>query len=168
MTEAAPEAAPAQEQPSADQPAADAKSDETDWKAEARKWEARAKENSSAAKEAEKARLAAMSESERALEEARQSARLEAATEYGKRLATSEIRAEAASAGADLAGVFDFLDLSRFVGDDGEPDAKAIKAFVTGLPKKDAPPPSFDGGSRTPASGVGDMNQMLRKATGRA
>ena len=140
--------------------------DTTDWKAEARKWEARAKENSGAAKAAEKARLDAMSESERAIEEAKQSARAEA-TAYGKRLAQSEIRAAAADAAADLKGVFDYLDLSRFVQEDGEPDSKAIKAFVDALPKKDAGPAGFDGGARS-TSKAPDFNQVLRQAAGRA
>jgi len=141
--------------------------DTTDWKAEARKWEARAKENSGAAKAAEKARLDATSESERAIEEAKQSARAEATTAYGKRLAQSEIRAAAADAAADLKGVFDYLDLSRFVQEDGEPDSKAIKAFVDALPKKDAGPAGFDGGARS-TSKAPDMNQVLRQAAGRA
>lgn len=174
MSEAAQEApAPDQEQPTpegqADAPPSveelQAKLDSLT--KESRKWEARAKENSGAAKAAEKARLDAMSEQERAIEEAKQSARTEAATTYGKRLATSEIRAAAATSGADLDGVFDYLDLGRFVGEDGEPDEKAIKAFVDGLPKRDTPPPSFDGGTRTPAQ-TSDFNQALRRAAGRA
>lgn len=175
MTEVAPEAAPAQEQPTSEE---NAPAEPKDWEAEAarlreeltkaRKWEERAKENSAAAKAAEKARLDAMSESERAVEEAKQAARAEATAEFGKRLATSEIRAAAADAGADLAGVFDYLDLARFLGEGGEPDADAIKAFVAGLPKKSTPTPSFDGGSRTPTQAPQDMNTFLRKATGRA
>lgn len=168
MSEATPEAAPAQEQPTNDQPAEQPKADETDWKAEARKWEQRAKDNSGAAREAEKARMAAMTESERAVAEAETRGRTAAAQDYGKRLATSEIRASAADAGADLAGVFDYLDLSRFVGEDGEPDDKAIKAFVGGLPKKDSTPPSFDGGPRTPTAAPQGMSQLIRKAAGRA
>lgn len=167
MTETAPEA-PAQE-PATDQPPAEPKDDDTDWKAEARKWEARAKENSSAAKEAEKARLAAMSEQERAIEEARQAARQEVTLNYGKRLATSEIRAAAASEGADLTGVFDYLDLGRFVGEDGEPDAKAIKAFVSGLPKKDpAAAVALDLGARPTPPTTAGMSDLIRKAAGRA
>ena len=140
--------------------------DTTDWKAEARKWEARAKENKGAAATAEKARLAAMSESERAIEEARQSARAEATTAYGKRLAQSELRAIAADSGAKLPAL-EYLDLGRFVGDDGEPDTKTIKAFVESLEKKDPGPPSLDGGARSTAKAT-DMNQVLRAAMGRA
>lgn len=170
MTEAAPEATPAQEQPENEKPAGEQepKSDDTDWKAEARKWEQRAKENKQAAAELEKQRKASMTEADRAVAEAEERGRTSAAQEYGKRLATSEIRAVAADAGADMAGVFDYLDLSRFVGEDGEPDEKAIKAFVDGLPKKESGPPSFDGGTRTPPPAPQGMTGLIRKAAGRA
>jgi hypothetical protein len=168
-TPAAP-AAPAQEQPTAEAPKTDEqpKADETDWKAEARKWEQRAKENGTKANEFDKQRKAAMTDAERAVAEAEERGRTAAASTFGKRLATSEIRAVAADAGADLAGVFDYLDLSRFVGEDGEPDTKAIAAFVGGLPKKDPGTPSFDGGTRTTAPAPQGMNGLIRKAAGRA
>lgn len=178
MSEATPEAsaAPAQEQPKSGEQAPSAnpptveelqtKLDEVT--KEARKWETRSKENHQAKTELEKQRQASMTEAERAIEEARTAARQEAATTYGKRLATSEIRATAADAGADLAGVFDYLDLGRFVGEDGEPDTKAIKTFVDGLPKKDSGPPSFDGGTRTPPPAQQGMSGLIRKAAGRA
>jgi len=159
--------APAQEQP-ADATPEPPKDDGTDWKAEARKWEQRAKENSGAAKAAEKARLASLSETDRAIEEAKQSARAEATTQFGARLAQTEVRAQAADAGADLSGVFDYLDLTRFVGEDGEPDTKAIKSFVDGLPKKVPAAPGMDLGTRTTAPANGDMNQALRRALGRS
>jgi hypothetical protein len=161
--------APAQEQPTTEQPTEQQPTeDSTDWKAEARKWEQRAKENKQAAAELEKQRQASMTEAERAVAEAEQKGRTAAAQEYGKRLATAEIRAVAADAGADLAGVFDYLDLARFVGEDGEPDAKAIKAFVGGLPSKSTAPPSFDGGTRGSAPTGASMSDLIRKAAGRA
>lgn len=167
MSEATPEAAPQEtaESQNVEQP----QGDETDWKAEARKWEQRAKDNHRAASELEKQRKASMTEAERAVVEAREQGRTAAVQEYGRRLATSEIRAEAAAAGAEVGGVFDYLDLARFVGEDGEPDAKAIKTFVATLPRKTEVPPSFDGGTRTPAptSGPG-MSQLIRAAAGRA
>jgi hypothetical protein len=168
MSETAAETtAPAQEQP-ADATTEPPKDDGTDWKAEARKWEQRAKDNSGAAKAAEKARLESLTEQERAIEEAKQSARAEATTQFGSRLAQTEVRAQAADAGADLSGVFDYLDLTRFVGDDGEPDTKAIKSFVEGLPKKSVSVPGLDLGARTTAPADGDMNQALRRALGRS
>ena len=134
---------------------------------ESRKWESRAKENGTKAREYDEQRKAAMTEAERAVAEAEAKGRTAATAEFGKRLATSEIRAVAADAGADLAGVFDYLDLSRFVGEDGEPDEKAIKAFVDGLPKKEAAAPSYDGGTRTPTTPPQGMNGLIRKAAGR-
>lgn len=125
-------------------------------------------EKNALAKELEKVRQSSMSEAEKQVAEAEARGRAAASADFGKRLATSEIRAAAADAQADLTGVFDYLDLSRFVGDDGEPDEKAIKAFVGGLPKKDAGPPSFDGGTRTTAPAPVGMSQIIRKAAGRA
>jgi hypothetical protein len=177
-TDAAPtpaDVAPAQDatdgNPPADATTEPPKQDETDWKAEARKWEARAKENSGHAKAAEKARLDAMSESERAIEEAKQAARSEAALSFGKRLARTEFDAHAGRRNPDYdsAAALEFIDLARFVGEDGEPDVKAIKAAVERLvPAASTPTPSFDGGTRTPPPVGVDMNTALRKATGRA
>ena len=135
---------------------------------EARKWETRSKENHQARTELEKQRKSVMTETERAIEEAKQSARAEATTQFGARLAQTEVRAQAADAGADLGGVFDYLDLTRFVGEDGEPDTKAIKSFVDGLPKKAPTAPGLDLGARTTARADSDMNQALRRAIGRA
>ncbi len=119
-------------------------------------------------RELEDLRKSSMSEAEKAVAEAEARGRAEAAQGYGKRLATADIKAEAATAGADLTGVFDYLDLGRFVTEDGEPDEKAIKAFVGGLPKKDQAPPSFDGGSRATAAAPQGMSSLIRKAAGRA
>lgn len=171
MTENTPEAPAAPETPAEPpQEGAEAKTFDADYVEKLRKENAAHRtEKNALAKELEDVRKSSMSEAEKAVAEAEARGRTTAATEFGKRLATSEIRAEAASAGADITGVFDYIDLTRFVGEDGEPDTKAIKAFVGALPTKEMPPPSFDGGSRTPPSGGrGDMNQMLRKASGRA
>lgn len=174
MSEAAPEtpAAPAQEQ-QPEQPAAPPTVEELQAKLEeatkeSRKWEARSKENHQAKTELEKQRQAAMTDAERAIAEAETKGRTAAASEFGKRLATAEIKTAATEAGADLTGVFDYLDLSRFVGEDGEPDEKAVKAFVDGLPKKDPGTPSFDGGTRTPPPAQQGMSGLIRKAAGRA
>lgn len=172
MSEQAPEATPAAETP-AEKPQEGAEQEpktfDADYVANLRKEAAKYRtEAKSATAELEKQRQASMSEAEKAVAEAEARGRSAAASEYGKRLATSEIRATAATAGADLNGVFDYLDLGRFVGEDGEPDAKAIEAFVAGLPKKDPGTPSFDGGSRTPPPAQQSMSGLIRKAAGRA
>jgi len=169
MSENATEATKAAQPESAEQNE-ETQADTTDWKAEARKWEARAKENSGAAKAAEEARLDAMTESERAVEEAKQSARAEAATEYGKRLARTEFDAAAGRRNPDFdtASALEFVDLSRFLDENGEPDSKAIKAAVERLvPTGDTGPAGFDGGARS-TSKTPDFNQVLRQAAGRA
>jgi hypothetical protein len=148
--------------------------DTTDWKAEARKWEQRAKDNQKAAKDLESQRKAAMTEAERAIAEAEERGRTAVRTEYGARLAQTEFRAAAAARnpGYDVAKALGYVDLSKFVGEDGEPDTKAIAAAVADLVPEGStgptPPPSFDGGTRQSApAGVG-MSQLIRQAAGRA
>jgi len=174
MTEPTPDAAtePAA-QPDANA-APDESQDSTDWKAEARKWEQRAKDNKAAAAELEKARKASMTETERAVAEAEERGRLSAVAAYGQRLAQTEWIAEAArrNPSFDAASALEDLNLAKFIGEDGEPNSKAIAASVARLVPEGStgptPPPSFDGGTRQAAPGGADFNQMLRQAAGRA
>lgn len=144
--------------------------DTTDWKSEARKWEQRAKEHGTKAKELERLQQASMSDAERAVAEAEARGRTAAVSEFGRRLARTEFDATAARRNPDFdtASALEWVDLGRFVGDDGEPDQKAIRAAVERLvPAPAGGMPSFDGGPRTPATPSQDMNQTLRKALGR-
>ncbi len=170
---AAPAADPAAQPPA--EPASDPKAqpaeDTTDWKALARKWEQRAKENNQKASEYEKQRKAAMTEAERTAAEAEERGRTAATQEFGKRLARTEFDALAGRRNADFntAEIFDWLDVGKFVGEDGEPDAKAIKAAVERLvPAPPSGPPSYDGGARTAAPAAESMTGLIRKAAGRA
>ncbi len=134
------------------------------------KYRTKAGELGTAAKAAEKARLDSMGEAERKIEEAKTAGRTEAVSEFGKRLARTEFDAAAGRRNPDFdtASALEWVDLGRFVGDDGEPDAKAIKAAVERLvPESPNGPPSFDGGARTPAPVNTGMNGLIRKATGR-
>lgn len=141
---------------------------DADYVANLRKEAARYRTEAKKASEAlEQQRQASMTEAEKAVAEAEARGRTSATQDFGKKLATAEIRAVAADAKADLTGVFDYLDLTRFVGEDGEPDARAIQAFVNALPKKEATPPSFDGGGRATATGGDDMNKLIRAGLGR-
>jgi hypothetical protein len=125
------------------------------------------------AKEAENARKASMTESERAVAEAEERGRLTAVTAYGQRLARTQYEAEAArrNPAYNVADVLDDLNLAKFLGEDGEPDSKAIAASVARLvPEADTAPRygNADQGPRAnPATGP-DMNSFIRKATGRA
>lgn len=181
MSEAAPEAsaAPAQEQsaeqtpPPAEAPptveSLQAKVDELT--KEARKWESRSKENHQAKTELEKQRQASMTEAEKAVAEAEARGRTAAVSEFGQRLARTEFDALAARRNKDFdtAQALEYVDLGKFVGEDGEPDAKAIAAAVERLvPAPADGPPSFDGGTRTPPPAQQGMSGLIRKAAGRA
>ena len=172
MSEATPEAAEAA-QPDAQQDS-ETQADATDWKAEARKWEQRAKDNKAAAAELEKARKASMTETERAVAEAEERGRLSAVTAYGERLARTEWAAEAAkrNPGFNAADALEDLNVHKFLGEDGEPDLKAIAASVARLVPEastgPALPPSFDGGTRQAAPAGASMSDLIRAAAGRA
>jgi hypothetical protein len=173
MTEPTPDPAPDQAAQPDTQSAADQPTDTTDWKAEARKWEQRAKENRAAAAEIEKARKAAMTESERAAAEAEERGYGRARSEYGSRLARTEWVAQAARRNPTFdESILEDIDLARFVGEDGEPDSKAIAAsvarHVSEVGSSAPQPPAFDGGARTTAPAGPDMNRLLRQAIGRA
>lgn len=167
MTEPTPEATPETE---AAQPEPE---DTTDWKAEARKWETRAKENNAAAKELERKQRESMTEAEKAIAEAEQRGRTTALTDFGQRLARSEFVAAAARRNPawDASAVLDDLNLARYVGEDGEPDEKAIaKAVERLVPEltQSTGVPNLDLGAKQTPAGAPSMNKLIRKAAGRA
>ncbi|MFJ8384729.1 hypothetical protein ACIQ9Q_09485 [Streptomyces sp. NPDC094438] len=104
--------------------------------AEVAKWKSLSRKNETAFKAADKElaefRQAAMSDQERAIEAARAEARTAALGEFGNQLVAAELRAQAASTGAALPDA-EYLNLNRFLGDDGQPDSAAIAEFVTTL-----------------------------------
>jgi hypothetical protein len=117
---------------------------------------------------------ASMTEAERAVAEAEERGRSAVRSEYGSRLAQTEFRAAAAARnpGYDVAKALAYVDLSKFVGEDGEPDGKAIAAAVADLVPEASngtvPPPSFDGGTRQSTAAGVSMSQLIRQAAGRA
>lgn len=87
------------------------------------------------------------------------------------RVATATFNAMAATRNPDAktADVLQYVDLSRFVGDDGEVDEKAMQAAVNRLIAEPAGgTPIFEGGPRRAAPAGLDMNQFIRTAAGRA
>jgi hypothetical protein len=115
-----------------------------------------------------------MTEAERAVAEAEERGRTAALTSFGQRLARTEFIAEAAkrNPGFDATSILDDLNLARYIGEDGEPDSKAIaKAAQRLIPEANAggpQPPSFDGGSRQAAPSGASMTDLIRQAAGRA
>ena len=113
---------------------------------------------------------ASATETERAVKQARREAETETSQKWGTRLARSAFDAAAGRRNPDFNTdeALEYVDLSKFVGADGEPDAAAIKAAVERLvPAPADGPPSFDGGARSTAKTT-DFNQVLRQAAGRA
>jgi hypothetical protein len=135
------------------------------WKTQSRKHEERSKANADAAKELEKIRASSMSETEKAVAEAKVQARLEALVEVGGKLATAELRAVAAGRIDDeqLSTLIENLDVTRFLDDDGEVDSEKVKKFVDGI----APP--AEGGTTTTTGTTtrprGDLGQGARGTT---
>lgn len=140
------------------------------WKSQARKWEDRSKANAEAAKHLEAARAeleqfrqSSMSEQEKllanAVKEAADAARAELLGTVGQRLVRAEFRATAAGAIPDLDGVLDDLNLAKFVGQDGEPDSKAIAAAV----KRLTPPPPAEPAATTAPAPRPDLTQGTRQ-----
>lgn len=85
------------------------------------------------------------------------------------RIAKATFNALAAQRNPDVktADVLEYVDLSRFVDDDGEVNEKAMQAAVNRLIAEPAGgAPSFDSGTRTPPPKGGDMNQIIRAAAG--
>jgi hypothetical protein len=79
-------------------------------------------------------KAAALTDSEKAVEEAKASGRKEGARTAGTKLAAAEFRARAAEAKLpSIAALLEVVDLAKFVDDDGEPDDDAIQAVVDKL-----------------------------------
>lgn len=141
-------------------------------RAEAAKYRTEAK---NAKAEIDKVRKSSLTEAEQAVLEAEQRGRQAVLADFGQRLARSAFVAEAARRNPtyDAQAVLDDLNLARYVGEDGEPDSKAIAAAVerlvpvpaqaSGLPRPD---PS-QGATGTPLALNGDgIEQALRRKLG--
>lgn len=122
------------------------KTDETttDWKAEAEKWkgladstdkrvkrlEDTAKANATAAKELETLKQSTMTETEKAVNQAKLEVRNDVMREVGGKLAEAQIRIAAAGRAVDVDALIDGIDASKFLDANGDPDTKAITAWV--------------------------------------
>lgn len=130
--------APSTETPDAapvETPPATTAADVEKWRTLARKHE---RDSKARAKELDELKASQLSDSERAIEAARSEGRSAAMNEVGARLAGAELRAQAATAGAQLPDL-DYLNVNRFVNASGDIDADAITAFVESLPKAATP-----------------------------
>lgn len=163
MSEPTPDAPAEDNAPQQPQEGSEAKTFTEDYvkelRAEAAKYRTEAKQLKA---EVENVRTASLSEAEKAVLEAEQRGRTAVLAEFGQKLARSAFVAEAArrNPGYDAQAVLDDLNLARYVGEDGEPDSKAIAQAVERLvpattnttPGMPRPDPSQ--GPRATASGT--------------
>ena len=84
--------------------------------------------------ELEQIKTSQMTDTEKAIEQAKQEARNAALSEVGTDLVSAEMRVQASAAGVQLPDT-QFLNLNSFLGSDGRPNAEAIQTFVSSLPK---------------------------------
>jgi hypothetical protein len=105
--------------------------DKTDWKAEARKHEARAKENKAAADELAALKAANATDAEKAA--ARAEAAEKRAASLVDRTVKAEVKALATAGFADPSDAALFLDLTKYVGADGDIDDAAITADLAAV-----------------------------------
>jgi hypothetical protein len=126
-----------------------------------------------AQRELEQVRQSSMSEAERAVAEAEARGRTAALTEVGQRLARAEFDRLAARRNPDVdtESVLYYVDLARFVGEDGEPNSTELARAVDRLVPAAGPDldrrGSIDQGARQhmPLNGD-DLEQALRNAVG--
>ena len=138
------------------------------------KWKAQQKVNRDLERKLEQQRSASMSEAEKAVHEAEQRGRAAAAQDFGQRLARTEFDALAARRNPDFKtdGVLEYADLSKVLGEDGEPDPKALRSMVERLvpaPQSEKSP-DFRGGAQEPpttSKGFGDILRQEMQNRGR-
>ena len=146
--------------------------DTTDWKTEAEKWKAqsrkhedRAKANAGAVKELAELKRQGMSETEKAVDEAAAKARVEERTRLSGMLARPGFIAAAAGRIDNPGTVTDDLNLSRYVGEDGEVDEKGLAGLVDRLAPKKAATGTGDGrGFDQGARGTGRQEKPAASA----
>jgi hypothetical protein len=105
-----------------------------------------------------------MSDQEKALAEARAEGRTEAVKTAGIKLAAAEFRAAAAGKLADPAAALEVLDLTKFVGEDGDVNRRGLTALVdklaAALPAPAVPPGHVPAGPH----GAPPSDDFLRSA----
>lgn len=133
--------------------------------AASRKWEQRAKDNARAARELDDLRRSAMSDTDKAVEEAREAVRAEMRAENATRLASAAITAALTGVVPDPGGIVEDLNLTRYITEDGDVDATAVKALADRY--RDLSPgkgtADLKQGARTPPPTPVDTNEWLRR-----
>ncbi len=148
------------------QESTDTADDGKDWAAEAAKWkdmarkhEERAKANATAAKELEKVRQQSMSDTEKAVAQAKADGLAEGLVAGAAKTAAAEIRAAAAGrmAGEQVEALLEGLNLAVFIDETGEVDRVKVARFVDGIA-----PAKTDEEEKDTRQGFPDLGQGAR------
>lgn len=123
------------------------KADVAKWKALSRQNEDKAKANAKVSKEFETWKASQLSESEKAIEDAKSSTRAEVAKEYGEKFARTAFLAAAKGRLEKPEEILKRVDVAQFLDDKGEPDEAAITEFLDSITPAVAPEvqPTFTG-----------------------
>ena len=124
--------------------------------------------------ELDRLREASLSETERAIAQARREAREETSRELNSRLVRAEAKAVATGRLADPEDIVRYIDLSQFeVDESGNVDVKALNKEIDALLKSkpylaaQRVGGDVDSGARGKATTTNDMNSLIRRAAGR-
>ena len=129
----------------------------TDWQAEAEKWralskkqEARAKESHKAVQELQALKDAQLSDTEKAIRDARAEGAAEVRAEYASRLVATAFRGAAKGRLSNPDAVLSRVDRSQFLTEEGDVDESAIAEFLDSVaPQQEqapaSPPALFQG-----------------------
>jgi hypothetical protein len=115
------------------------------------KWKALSRQNEdnykAVSKERDDLKASQMTDAEKAIEAARTEGRNSALSEVGTDLVTAEMALQAATAGVTLPSA-EYLNVSKFLGEDGRPNKEAVKSFVESLPKAKEEFPNLQGAGK--------------------
>jgi hypothetical protein len=128
------------------------------------KWKTLSRQNEKkwedASAERDQLKQATMTDAEKAIETARTEGRNSALSEVGTDLVSAEMALQAVTAGVTLPDA-EYLNVSKFIGDNGRPNKDAIKSFVESLPKANSGQgfPNLQGAGRQSGS-AGEFTSM--------
>lgn len=132
------------------------------WKAQAEEWKGYSRKHEDGKKaaltELDKIKASQMTDSEKAIAEAKASARSEALSEVRGQLGESALKTAAATSGVQIPEALGALvDASKFVNDDGTPNVELINSVVSSFAPNTPPPPAF-----SQAVGVGPQSSVVQ------
>jgi membrane protein involved in colicin uptake len=141
--------------------------DTVDWQAEAEKWKGLSRKHEgnwqAVSKERDELKASTMTDTEKAIEQAKAQARTETISEVNKRIGAAELKAAAATAGAALPeSLIALMDTSSVVNADGSTNTDLINQILSGLSPAQQPPAFSQNVGVGPQNNAGIAGQLTR------